>query len=134
MIDANLKTKKKVLLNKLDNLNEKYPEDNIYSLDKWDETGFPKKLDVTICDLPDLKPSESEIDEYDDESEYRWYEKESFDQRNEILYNKYGFVIDYNDGDCVDFVVLTTKYGISPVGLDAKKVRNIVNDAKKLKF
>ena len=94
---------------------------------------------------------ESKIDE---DAEYGHYTPQSLRQRNRILSKKYGFEIDYNDGnlyynadlrsfsgfveydedDCSDFVIHTTKFGISPVGSDAKKVRNIINDAMELNF
>ena len=42
MLNKKLDERKKELFKMLDDLNEKYPENDIYSLDYWDKKGFQK--------------------------------------------------------------------------------------------
>ena len=122
-------------------------------MDKWDGKGFPEELQVRICNLPELEYTSEEEEEYED-AEYKDYDLDSFEDRNNILKEKYGFEISYDDGnlyynpdlrsfsgfveydegDCVDLVIKTNKYGISPVGSNSKKVRNIIKDAENVYY
>ena len=157
---AHLNTKtqktKTELLRKLKKLAEKYPEDNLRSLDNWDQKGFPQRLEVDICGLPSIdyyaRKRKNGEDHYESDT-YRDAKEKSIERRNRILQQKYGFSIDPNDeglyynadlrsfsgqlfedtGNCVKLSVHTTRTGISPVGSDAKKVRRLIKDAADIK-
>jgi hypothetical protein len=147
-----LREKKRTLEKKLERLEEAYPNDDIYSLDRWDGSGFPEKLQVTVCGLPEVEGAEDP--EYEEDCTYCHLDPGAFEKRNKVLKQKYGFEVDYYDGHlyynadlrsisgfvfeeydgCLDLVVKTGKYGISPVGYQAEKVRKLIEDAEVLKF
>jgi hypothetical protein len=152
-MEQDLAEKKEELKEKLERLQEEYPNTDPYNLDKWGGEGFPDKIRATFCGLPEVEAKEgSDRDDYGGECTYCHLDPVSFGERNEVLKEKYGFDIDYHDGnlyynadlrsiagfvleeqgDCVEFLVETGKYGVSPVGYQAEKVENIVEDAVSL--
>ena len=123
------------LLNKLKILDEKYPHNNIYSLDKWDEKGFPKKIRFELDYNLDI-----DIEE----------ESKLFDSIDYTIKTKFGFRLDleenmifYNSDlrsfcgyidntEYLQITVFTNKNGISPVGSDMIHLQNLINDSQSI--